>query len=81
MGYMIKRINGEILRHQSELIKKIELQFEPEIKHIRDYRTPGAPGEGSIQIKDNDVSTSEKELFKYRSTVAMMLFLVKYSRS
>ena len=61
VGCMIKRIDGGILLHQSEIIKKIELQFEPEIKDIRDYRTPGAPGEGSIQIKDDDVSISETE--------------------
>ena len=44
---MIKKINGGILLHQSDLIKKIELQFEQEIKYMRDYRTPGG-GEGSI---------------------------------
>ena len=45
---MIKRIDGEILLQQSDLIMKIEHQFEQEIKDIRDYRTPGAPGESSI---------------------------------
>ena len=80
VGSMIKRINSGILLYQSDLIKKIELQFEQEIKDIQDYRTPGAPGEGSIQVKDDDVCISEKEQFKYRSAVGMMLFLVKYSR-
>ena len=55
VGCMIKRINGGILLHQSDLIKKIELPFEQEIKDIRDHRTPGAPGEGSIRIKDDDI--------------------------
>ena len=32
---------------QSDLIKKIELQFKQEIKEMRDYRTPGAPGYSS----------------------------------
>ena len=58
---MIKKINVRILIHQSDLIRKIELQFEPEIKDIRDYRTPGTLGEGSIQIKNDDICISEKE--------------------
>ena len=57
---MIKRINGGILLHQSDLIKKIELQFEQEIKDIRGYRTPGASGKGSIRVKDDDVCITEK---------------------
>ena len=48
MGCMIKKINNRVLLHQSDLIKKIELQFKQEIKDMKDYRTPGAPGEGSI---------------------------------
>ena len=64
MGCMMKRItNGGILLHQSDLIKKIELQFELKIKHIRDNRTHEAPGEGSIRGKDDDVCISEKEQF------------------
>ena len=35
VGCMIKRINGGILLHQSELIKKVWLQFESEINEIR----------------------------------------------
>ena len=58
-------------------MKKIELQFEEEIKEMSDYRTPGASGEGSIQVKDVDVCITEKEQFKYRSGVGMMLFLIK----
>ena len=34
VGYMIKKINSGILLHQSDLIKKIELQFEQEIKEM-----------------------------------------------
>ena len=37
-----------MLIHQSNLIKKIKLQFEQEIKDIQDYRNPAAPSEGSI---------------------------------
>ena len=48
VGCIIKKINGGILLHQSDLIKKIKLEFEQEIKDIRDYMTPGSPGEGSI---------------------------------
>ena len=34
VGCMVKRINGGILRHQSDLIKKIKLQFAQEMKDI-----------------------------------------------
>ena len=74
---MIKKINGGVLLHQSDLVKKIELQFEQEIKEMRDYSTPGAPGVGSIPVKEDDVCIKEKEQFKYRSAVGMMLFLMK----
>ena len=47
---------------------------------MRDYWTPGAPGAGSIQVKDDDVCITEKEQFKYRPAVGIMLFLIKYSR-
>ena len=47
VGYMIKRTNSGIILHQSDLIKKIEVQFEQEIKEIQDYRSLGALGEGS----------------------------------
>ena len=60
IGCMIKRINGRILLHQSELMEKIKLQFEPEIKDILDYMTPGAPGTGRIGIKGDDISIREK---------------------
>ena len=80
VGCMIKKINGGVLLHQSDLIKKIKLQLDQEIKDMRDYRTPGAPGEGSIRVKDDDVCISEQKQFKYRSAVGMMLFLIKYSR-
>ena len=49
VGCMMKRINDRILLHRSDLIKKIKLQFEQEIKDIQDYRTPGALGKGSIR--------------------------------
>ena len=77
---MIKRIKDGILTHKSDLIKKIKLQFKSEIKHTRDYRTSGAPGEDSIRIKDDGVRINEKEQFKYISAVGMMLILVECSR-
>ena len=48
VGCMIKRINGGKLLHLSDQIKKNKVQFEQEIKDMRDYRTPGALGKGSI---------------------------------
>ena len=36
VGCMIKKINSGVLLHQSDLIKKIKLQFEQEIKDMRD---------------------------------------------
>ena len=50
------------------------------MKDIQDYRVPGALVEGSIQVKGNDVCIREKEQFKYRSALGMMIFLIKISR-
>ena len=61
---MIKRIKGRILLHQSDPIKKIKLQFESEIKDIHEYISPRALGEGSIQIKNDDICMNEKEQFR-----------------
>ena len=47
---------------------------------MRDYSTPGALGVGSIRVKDDNVCITEKEQFKHRSAVGMMLFLIKFSR-
>ena len=51
IGCMIKRINGGILLYQSELIKKIELQFESEIKDTHDYRTLGHRAKHQSELK------------------------------
>ena len=80
VGCMIKRLNSGILLHQSNLNQKIEVQFESEIKDLKEYGTPAAPGEGTVQHKDNDVCINEKEQFWNRSAVGMMLFLVQYFR-
>ena len=50
------------------------------MKDIQDYSTPGAPGKGYIYVMDNDICINEKEQFKYRSIVRMMIFLIKYFR-
>ena len=34
-----------------------------------------------VRTEENDVCLSESELFKYRSALEMVLFLVNYSRS
>ena len=79
VGCMIKRAKGRIYSHQSDLIKKIERHFGKELENIRDYKTPATPGQGTVRVNENDVCLTDREQFKYRSAVGMMLFLVKYS--
>ena len=38
------------------------------------------PGQGTVRVDENDVCLTDREQFKYRSAVGMMLFLVKYPR-
>ena len=61
-------------------MRKIERFFGKEIENIQAYRTPGAPGEGIVRMRENEEGLNDQDQFKYRSAVGMLLFLVKYSR-
>ena len=52
---MIKRVNGGIYLHQTNLIKKIEEKFGEELNNVREYKTPATPGQGTVRttVEDN----------------------------
>ena len=77
VGCMIKKAKHGIY---SNLVKKIERHFGKELENVREYKTPATPGQGTVRVNENDFCLTDKEQFKYRSAVGMMLFLVKYSR-
>ena len=80
VGCMIKKVKDGIYLHQSDLIKKIERHVGEELENIQDCKTPAMPGQGTVWVDENDICLTDREQFKYRSAVGMMLFLVKYSR-
>ena len=77
---MIKQVKDKIYLHQSDVIKKIERHFREELENIQDYKTPATTRQGTVRVDENDICLTDREQFKYRSAVGMMLFLVKYSR-
>ena len=80
VGCMVKSLNGGLYLHQSALIKKIERNFGERVQKLRRYSTPGTPGQGLVQVKDNEKVLNEKDQTEYRSGVGMLLFLTKFSR-
>ena len=80
VGCMVKRHDGGLYLHQSNLIKKIERKFIDKVRNLRTYRTPGTPGQGLVRVGENEKSVSSERQTEYRSGVGMLLFLTKFSR-
>jgi hypothetical protein len=64
---------------QPHLLKNLESKFASNVKASQAYRTPGTPGVGIVQPKDDSEKISSEEKTDYRSGVGMLLFLVKHS--
>ena len=79
-GCMIQKKNDEIFLHQSDLIEKLEKEFEAELKEVRKVETPAIAGEGIVMATEDEKIEDGRKHTKYRSGVGMLLFLVKYSR-
>ena len=54
VGCMIQKKNDEIFLHQSDLIKKLEKEFEEELKEVRKVETPAIAGEGIVMAKEDE---------------------------
>ena len=65
---------------QPHLLKKIETSFGSELKKVRSYKSPAAPGMGIVKADEDDADMSEKDKTHYRSRVGMLLFLVKHTK-
>ena len=77
---MIKRVKDRIYLRQSDLIKKSKRYFGEELDNIQYYKTLVTPGQGTVQVNENDICLTDREQFNYISGVGIMLFQVKYSR-
>ena len=53
-GCMIQKKNDEIFLHQSDLIEKLEKEFEAELKDVRKVETPAIAGEGIVMAKEDE---------------------------
>ena len=80
VGCMIQKKNNKIFLHQSDLIMKLEREFEEELKDIKKVDTPAIAGEGIVMAKDETKIEDGRKHTKFRSGVGMLLFLVKYLR-
>jgi hypothetical protein len=65
---------------QPHMIKKIVKTFEDDVKALKKCKTPGTPGFTVVRPKGEDPVVSEDMQARYRSSVGMLLYLVKHSR-
>ena len=65
VGCMIQKKNDEIFLHQSDLIKKLEKEFEEELKEVRKVETPAIAGEGIVMAKEETKIEDGRKHMKY----------------
>jgi hypothetical protein len=65
---------------QPHLIKNLRNKCLSKVKQTQVYHTPGTPGVGIIQPKEDSNKITAEEQSDYHSGVGMLLFLVKHSR-
>ena len=65
---------------QPHLCKKIEQTFGPLVKNLQKFRTPGTPGLQVTKPLSPGAVISEQDQRMYRSSIGMLLYLVKHSR-
>ena len=78
----VNRENQQAILTQPHLIKNLEWKMGSVVKDMKSYLTPGTPGMILVKINkkevESTVSTTEHNI--YRSTVGMLLYLVKHLR-
>jgi hypothetical protein len=65
---------------QPHMIKKIVKTFEDDVKGLKVFKTPGTPGYIVPRPQEDDPVVSDDLQARYRSSVGMLLYLVKHSR-
>ena len=81
IGCTVKRIDKNKLGLiQPDMINKLDKDFGPEVKNVREAETPMGPGVSVERPKENDEKLSKAAQKRYRSAVGMLLYLVKHSR-
>ena len=77
----MKKINdNETIMKQSNLIRKIERNFEMDMYTSRTYQTSVGANESILRPTSYKLKISEDRKSKHRSGVGMLLYLIKYSR-
>jgi hypothetical protein len=64
---------------QPHLIKNLQNKFLNKVKQTQVYHTPGTPGVGIVQPKEDSDKITTEEQSDYCSGVGMLLYLVKHS--
>ena len=80
IGCTITRKGNQVTLHQPDLIKKLLMKFEKEIKDLKPYDTPAAAGTRIVRNQEDGTLLSDEEQSKYRSGVGSLLYLLKHSR-
>ena len=66
--------------YQVHLIKKINKLYGEQVKGLKTYKMPGTPSVGLVHPTDKNKVVSKEEHEQYRTSVSMILYLVKYMR-
>lgn len=64
--------------HQPHLLKKIKDKFGDMVRQLRNYGTPGTPGNSIIRNTGERINLEDQKL--YRSGTGMLLYLQKHTR-
>ena len=76
----ILRMNDGMWLGQPHMIKKLNKEFNDEIKTKHVFRTPGAPGLQIVKPKEDELMLPAEQQSRYRTGAGMLLFLVKHSQ-
>jgi Reverse transcriptase (RNA-dependent DNA polymerase) len=80
IGCKLRRDGSSIYLSQPNLIEKLCMLFNDNIKNIKEFETPTGPGVKVMQPKNEETRLTKGEQEEYRSGVGSLLYLLKHSR-
>ena len=82
VGCTILHRKGEkkLFMWQPDLVKRMEKIFHDDIKNLRTYKTPTAPGQIILRTDEKEEVVDKETHKQFRSGVGMLLYLIKFSR-
>ena len=77
---VIRKGDHTLHMHQPDIVYKIEKEFGEEVKNMRTYKTPGAPGVHVVRPGEEVKKISKESQTRFRIAVGLLLFLIKFTR-